>query len=229
MTNGPDVHRASVTKSYSRLAPEYDLRWARYIVASTRETAARLILAPGERLLDVGCGTGALIEHLSNNRGSLRLFGVDPVSGMLAIARRKVPTSVALCQGWAEQLPFPSASFDAVVSCNVFHYLMDPTLALREMERVLRPGGTLLVTDWCDDYVACRLCGLYLRVFHRSQVRIYRSQTCIQMIRGAKFETVGLARYKISWLWGLMTATAKKIEYFERITEQSEEARAENL
>ena len=57
-----------------------------------------------------------------------------------------------LCEGWAEQLPFAAGQFDAVVSCNMFHYIRRPAEALREMRRVLRPGGRLIVTDWCDDF-----------------------------------------------------------------------------
>ena len=86
--------------------------------------------------------------------------------------------------GWANELPWPEASFDVVVSCNMFHYVTHPVAAIRGMQRVLRPGGQIVITDWCDDYLACRLCNVYLRLTSR-------------------------AHYK-SWLWGLRTARATK-------------------
>jgi len=84
---------------------------------------------------------------------------------MLVLARRRLPPEVVLREGWAEQLPFESGQFNVVVSCNVFHYIRQPAAALREMSRVLAPAGRLLLTDWSDDFLACRLCDLYLRLF----------------------------------------------------------------
>jgi ubiquinone/menaquinone biosynthesis C-methylase UbiE len=66
----------------------------------------RLRLRPTDRVLDVGCGTGALLERLSKVHPASLLSGVDPVPEMLAVARRRVPAEVELREGWAERLPF---------------------------------------------------------------------------------------------------------------------------
>ena len=68
---------------------------------------------------------------------------------------------------------------------------------------MLRSGGQLVITDWCDDYVACRLCSAYLRqhVFSRTE--------CVALLEQSGFRVVRIDRYKISWLWGLMTAIAE--------------------
>jgi ubiquinone/menaquinone biosynthesis C-methylase UbiE len=201
-----------VVEEYARLAPEYDARWSFYIEATSRETLARLPLQPAARVLDVGCGTGALLSRLSRSHPAARLTGVDPVPAMLAVARRGLPPAVRLAAGWAERLPFASGEFDAVVSCNVFHYIRQPMNALLEMNRVLRPGGQLVITDWCDDYLACRVCDLYLRRFSPSHFKIYRKQECLRLLReaGYGYGDVDVERYKISWLWGLMTARVTK-------------------
>jgi len=195
-----------IVEEYARLAPDYETRWSFYVEATTRETLARLRLRPGDRFLDVGCGTGALLARLSQAHEPALLSGVDPVPEMLAVARRRLPADVDLRVGWAEELPFESASFDVVVSCNVFHYIERPVAALREMGRVLRPGGQLVVTDWCDDYLACRVCDLYLRLFSRTHVKVYRERECARLLSEAGYRQVDIERYKISWLWGLMTA-----------------------
>jgi SAM-dependent methyltransferase len=91
----------------------------------------------------------------------------------------------------------------------MFHYITHPVEALREMGRVLRPGGVLVMTDWCDDYLACRLCNLYLRLTNRAFYRTYRQAECRDLLQGAGYDDVRIDRYKISWLWGLMTATVK--------------------
>ena len=74
------------------------------------------------------------------------------------------------------------------------------------MRRVLVPGGRLVITDWCDDYLSCRLCGLYLRVRRRPFARIHDSAALKRMLEEAGFTLVDVERYKIDWLWGLMTA-----------------------
>lgn len=197
-------------EEYARLALDYDTRWSFYVEATTRETTARLSLRPTDQLLDVGCGTGALLDHLALSHPPSRLFGVDPVPEMLAIARRRLPPAVRLCQGWAERLPFKDEQFDIVSSCNVFHYIRHPLAALREMGRVLRPRGQLVITDWCADYLACRLCDLYLRVFNRAHFRVCGARECAQLLRQAGHSDVDIECYKISRLWGLMAARTTK-------------------
>lgn len=202
--------RASVAKHYSRLARVYDNRWPFYIEATTRETLARAKLAPRDRVLDVGCGTGALLHRLSERRGDVELYGVDAVPAMLEIARRRLPSAVLLCAGWGERLPFAAEQFDVVVSCNMFHYIREPVLALQEMRRVMRPGGRLLITDWCDDFVTCRICDVFLRLFSSAHFKTYRSRECVRLLEDAGQSGVNVDLYKINWLWGLMTVRSTK-------------------
>jgi ubiquinone/menaquinone biosynthesis C-methylase UbiE len=199
-----------VVEEYSRLAPDYDERWSFYVRSSVRETMARLPLRPGSRVLEVGCGTGALLEQITGACPDCRITGVDPVPEMLAVARKRLPAGVELHEAWAEKLPLGDASFDLVVSCNMFHYIRKPQEALAEMRRVLRPTGALLITDWCDDYFACRLCDLYLRWTSPAHFKVYRQQELEGLLAAAGFSDVRIERYKISWLWGLMSARAAR-------------------
>jgi SAM-dependent methyltransferase len=105
--------------------------------------------APGARLLDVGCGTGALAcaaARIVGPRG--RVTGLDANPEMLAVARRK-PEPVEWVEGVAEALPFGDGSFDAVASQFAFMFFDDPPAALAHMLRVLRPGGRMAVAV-CD-------------------------------------------------------------------------------
>jgi ubiquinone/menaquinone biosynthesis C-methylase UbiE len=199
-----------VLREYSRLATRYDARWAFYVDATTRETLARFSVRDTDRVLDVGCGTGALLERLARAHPGVKLTGVDPVPAMLAVARRRLPPGVRLSLGRAEDLPFASGRFTMVVSCNVFHYFRRPEVALREMSRVLAPGGSLVITDWCDDYLACRICDAYLRLVRRSHLQAHGTRECRRLLEEAGYVHVEIERYRISWLWGLMTARATR-------------------
>ncbi len=102
-------------------------------------------VAPGDRVLDVACGTGALARAAAELAGAGgHVTGLDANPEMLAVALRK-SDGIAWHQGRAERLPFPDASFDAVASQFGMMFFDDRPAALREMLRVLRPGGRMAV------------------------------------------------------------------------------------
>lgn len=199
-----------IVTEYSAAAKDYDRKWSFYIEATTRETLKRLPIGPHARVLDVGCGTGELLSRIATAHPDAVLAGIDPVPAMLEVARGKLAGRAELQVSYANALPWADASFDIIVSCNMFHYITRPVEALREIERVLRPGGALVITDWCDDYLACWLCNIYLRMTNRAYFKTYRQGECMELLRAAGFTSPNIGRYKISWLWGLMTAVAKK-------------------
>lgn len=105
-------------------------------------------VGPGERVLDVACGTGVLAREVARRVGEEGLVaGVDPGPGMLAVARKLSP-SVRWKEGTAESLPFPDDSFDVVVSQFGLMFFQDRGRAAGEMLRVLRTGGRVAVCVW---------------------------------------------------------------------------------
>jgi ubiquinone/menaquinone biosynthesis C-methylase UbiE len=199
-----------VRTQYNGLAERYEERWSRYVQASSTATLERIQLAAGERLLDVGCGTGLLLAHLIELDPAADVAGVDLSSAMLVEARRRLPSRVPLLAGDAELLPFASRAFDVIVSSSSFHYWPDPALGLAELRRVLRPGGRLVITDWCDDYFACRLCDRVLQWLDPAHQRIVGSSECASLLADAGFTAMMIDTYRIGWLWGLMSASARR-------------------
>jgi SAM-dependent methyltransferase len=104
----------------------------------------------GDRVLDVACGTGVLARAAASRVApDGAVTGLDLNPGMLAVAARLGPT-ISWQQGTAQALPFPDGSFEAVVSQFGLMFFPDPVEALREMMRVLVPGGRLAVAVWAS-------------------------------------------------------------------------------
>ena len=105
-------------------------------------------IRPGERVLDVACGTGALTLAAAERVGpGGSVVGLDVNPEMLAVARRK-PTAIEWIEGRAEAMPLPNSSFDAVVSQFGLMFFSDRREALRQALRVLTPEGCLAVAVW---------------------------------------------------------------------------------
>jgi ubiquinone/menaquinone biosynthesis C-methylase UbiE len=97
-------------------------------------------------LLDVGCGTGRLLRAVGVRWPAAALYGVDPAEGMIRVARRSTPEATFQV-GYAESIPLPDASVDVVLSTISFHHWRDHAAGVREVARVLQPGGYFFLTD----------------------------------------------------------------------------------
>ena len=121
--------------------------------ALRRETLERAALLPGERVLDVGCGTGTLAIGAAQAHPDCEVVGIDPASAMVGRAREKAraaKATVAFGVGAIEKLPAEDARFDVVLSSLMLHHVPEESRVegLREVRRVLRPGGRLVLVDF---------------------------------------------------------------------------------
>lgn len=194
---------APVRHSYDALAASYDTRWRHYIEATSALALEAMAPEACDRVLNVACGTGELERQLERSHPHLRVSGTDLSLRMLRHAASK-----RLRADWAAavstQLPFVGGSFDYVLCVNAFHYFRQPEESLLEMARVLRPGGTLVLVDWCDDYWSCKLCSAWLRLTDRAFHRTYTLPACQTLVERSGFRVISAERRRIDWLWGLM-------------------------
>lgn len=197
-------------REYDELAAVYDQRWRHYVDTSVRRTSGAIALKGDERLLDVGCGTGTLLHKLERTHPRLKLHGVDPSQEMLNVARRKCGEAVVFAEGNASQLPYPRSHFDVLTSVSTLHFFPDGQQAVSEMARVLRPGGTVVVTDWCADFLPMRFLGCWQRVSNAPLGHIHRLEELKQMLAGAGLEIEHTQRFRIRPLWGMMLVSARR-------------------
>jgi len=128
-------------------ADAYDRFMGRYSLQLSPQLADFAGVGVGQRVLDVGCGPGALTAELVARVGAGAVSAVDPSGPFVAAARQRNP-GIEVRQASAEDLPFPSGTFDAALAQLVVHFMRDPLRGLSEMARVTRHGGVLAACVW---------------------------------------------------------------------------------
>jgi ubiquinone/menaquinone biosynthesis C-methylase UbiE len=173
--------------SPTRTAPKQEAsrrhfdRWARVYSRSRlleslqRRALTELDLRAGDRVLDVACGAGKLVRAIAPQVE--RAVGVDLSPAMIEQARREAGADPAVpaerlefVVGASDDLPFADGEFTAVITTTAFHHFPDPAGSVREMVRVLAPGGRIVIGDSVRDTLLARLGDAFLRRFERGHV-----------------------------------------------------------
>ena len=161
-------YEALSRKHFDAQAAEYDQRDTYYYSQngkiSCRDIAEQVSRVPFEALLDVGCGTGFLIDILAKQKPA-RYCGVDLSEEMIRVAKGKAIQGAEFIAGSADRLPYPDGSFDIVACSQSFHHYPYPDKAMREAWRVLKPGGLYILSDtgigglgaWIDNHILFKL------------------------------------------------------------------------
>lgn len=133
--------------SFDVAADAYDRYMGRYSILLSPQLADFAGVRFGQRVLDVGCGPGALTAELVARVGASAVAAVDPSEPFVAAARERHP-GVEVVQASAERLPFPGLTFDATLAQLVVHFMADPNIGLTEMARVTRREGVVAACVW---------------------------------------------------------------------------------
>jgi SAM-dependent methyltransferase len=147
-STAPDISALKAKMREAWMAGDFGVI-ARYAEAAEEEFVARLKLTPGTRVLDVACGTGN--TAIPAARAGANVIGVDIASNLIAQAQqraREAGVAAEFREGDAEQLPFPDASFDVIISVFGAMFAPRPERVASELLRVCRPGGTIAMGNW---------------------------------------------------------------------------------
>ncbi len=148
MTTTPDMDTIKARLKATWMAGDYGT-FAKYLEPGALEILASWQIAPGSRMLDVGCGAGQIAIPAA--RAGVQVTGVDIATNLIEQARARAAAEGLLAQfdeGDAEQLPYPDASFDVVVSLIGAMFAPRPERVAAELVRVCRPGGSIRLVNW---------------------------------------------------------------------------------
>jgi ubiquinone/menaquinone biosynthesis C-methylase UbiE len=177
-----------------------------------RMAIERARITPGQRVLDLGCGPGDGTARIA--AAGATAYGLDYSQGMLDKAREEPGAAGRLIRGDAGRLPFHDAAFDKIICTNSFHHYPDHEGALRELRRVLKPGGLLVLVDPRRDNPLGWLAIDFFerRVFQLAEVRIYTPAEWKHLLAQAGFSAAdvnpGPAWQPVPWAEVFIEATA---------------------
>ena len=201
----------SVPAPYDSQAISYDRTWRRYIARTLGFLKATIAFRSSDKILDIACGTGEFERLILNEHPDQQMIGIDISEKMLQLAREKCRQhpNVAFLKADASALPFPDQTFDLVISANSLHYFDKPGASLAEMRRVLLPTGSLVILDWCKEYLICRCFNFFLRRIERGYQSCYTQRELQRLLDAAGFTIQSTRKIKLgSIFWGHMIAVA---------------------
>lgn len=169
-------------------------RLYQHVVGEVMRVAAGV---PSPRVLDLGCGTGALAACLLDAIPGCSLAGVDLSPRMVEVARARLRDRAEVLLGDAERLPFHDAAFDVVVCNDSFHHYPDPERAVFQAWRVLATGGALVLGDVWQPAPARALMNAWMPRSHEGDVRIY-SEAELRDVLGTWFNQVSWRRVGVT-------------------------------
>lgn len=143
---------------------------------------SKLAHIPFQRSLDLGCGTGEMMKMLLQSDDQRELYGIDLSEKMLSVAESKLSGKVRLVLGDSEHLPFADNFFDVVYCNDSFHHYSAPENVIREVQRVLKPGGTFLIGDCWQPLVGRAIMNFYMRHSKEGDVKIYSKEEMVSLL-----------------------------------------------
>ncbi|WP_303871173.1 class I SAM-dependent methyltransferase [Acetobacterium wieringae] len=167
-----DKKTAESRQSYNQKAKTYeDTPEGRFTLSYNLLIKEQVELKNGDTILDVACGNGRLLQMLAQ-KARIKAYGIDVSEEMIKTARAANP-GMGFLVGSAETTPFEDNQFDLVTVCCAFHHFTQPAAFMAEADRILKPGGRLIIADPCLPPVLRQLENLILPFLKMGDVKCY--------------------------------------------------------
>ena len=205
MANKADIYKERSKKYFDKISDKYFDTWdGKYSSGIYEELIKVIRLHSFQSVLDVGCGTGTLLEMIIREFDDIRAAGLDISEKMIEKAEELLGDQVQLIVGDSENLPWHDSSFDLLICNSSFHHYPKPANVLGEMKRVLKPDGRLVISDpWWTKPTRwlANLC-IHTPFNYGGDVRIYDREDISGLLTEAGFRsvewTIQLKKYYIA-------------------------------
>jgi len=174
---------------YDRLSKSYDSSYSAYLNHTHEKLLALLEIEPGDRILDLSCGTGILAEKLMLRYSDIDLVLNDPSHGMRYIARERMKewSEVKFTDKPAEELQFSEQEFDYVLCLNSFHYYTDQQMVMKKVYSFLNEDGRFYLLDWNREGWF-KLPNLLISIFSPENINTRSAEETVAMMKASGFK-----------------------------------------
>lgn len=171
-----DRSKKITTDYFNKTAEDYDTSHdGKFVQCMYREIIARVPDAKGQRILDLGCGNGNILKTLKE-RIPAEYYGLDISEKMIEEAKKRLGKTALLAVGDAEQLPYADLFFDVVICNASFHHYPNPEKAAAEMERIMKPGGLLILGDPTMPLLMIEVFNRMIKWSNSGDVKLWKKQ-----------------------------------------------------
>ena len=178
-------------KSFNRYAVEYDKTnccdHAKKLYANIIKEVESVNFTS---MLDVGCGTGELINIIKSKNDKAKYYGLDLSENMIKVAESKLGNNAMLAVGDSENLPYEDSEFDLILCNDSFHHYPNPEKVLSEMYRVLKDNGYLIIGECAQPIISREIVNIFMKFSSDGDVKIYSKKEFIKMLIKVGFKDI---------------------------------------
>lgn len=182
-----NIYKERSKEKYNKIADKYSISHdGKFVEPMYDEVINRIRELNPKSILDVGCGTGIVLSYFKDK--GIELYGLDISEKMIEEARRNLGEGVQLKVGDSESMPWEDNSFD-IILCNAsFHHYPNPKTALSEMNRLLKPNGTLIIGDPAAPVIIRQLINGCLKYSDGGDFKIYNRREIEKLLEETGFK-----------------------------------------
>ena len=188
-----NTHKENVAKHFDHWADHYDSghmgQWFRYFQERIIQEANP---QPGQKIIDVGCGTGWAVKEIVRRVPEAKTYGIDISSEMIRIAKSGMKNnSIEFIQGDSENIPYADEFFDTVICSSSFHHYPRPVASLSEIRRIMKKNGHLYLLETCrDGFKPIIIHDLIQKIFRNDHMRYYATEELFRFLEIARFQNI---------------------------------------
>ena len=143
-----------------------------------------------DTILDLGCGTGEVIQAIIQETPDKKMYGIDISENMAQKAKEKMKNNASINVGDSEHLPYEDEMFDVVYCNDSFHHYPNPKTVMAEVSRVLKPRGTFIIGDCWQPFLSRTIMNIFMRFSNEGDVKIYSEREICSMLDKYFHDTV---------------------------------------
>lgn len=182
-------YKSNSKKTFDMQAQNYDKTfYGKHARSNYKHILNEINQVKKGNILDVGCGTGEILNILS--KSNYNLYGIDISENMLKKAKTKLKNSAKLTVGDSEHLPYEDNKFDIIICNDSFHHYPNPLKALNEMKRVLKKGGKIIIGDCYQPIIFRQIMNMFIKFSKEGDVKIYSRKEFTKMLKKFNFKNI---------------------------------------